>query len=73
MFKPLIFGDVEQYDFVVYNRWGEVVFKSNIPGRGWDGRLAGTPQDSNMFVWICNYKLKNENSRTEKGTVILIR
>lgn len=72
-FRPLIFGDIIQYKFVVFNRWGQVVFSSEDPTRGWNGRLNGIYQNSDVYVWTCHYKLQDMPARTERGTVNLIR
>ena len=72
-FKPLIFGRIEQYSFSVYNRWGQVVFHSNTPGQAWSGNHGSRSQDTSIFVWVCHYKLQNENQKTARGTVLLVR
>lgn len=73
LFMPLLFGNILQYRFTVYNRWGQVLFTSAVPAKGWDGRFAGKEQDSNVFTWICRYQLSGQPVKTEKGTVMLIR
>ncbi len=73
LFRPLVFGEVKQYQFTVYNRWGEVVFRSSEVGNGWDGKFLGKPQDTNVFVWTCVYQLEGAEAKSEKGTVLLIR
>ena len=72
-FSPLLFGDVEQFNFIIYDRWGQIVFQTTSRGKKWDGSYAGQSRDSNVFVWLCNYKLRNEPARSQKGTVLLIR
>jgi gliding motility-associated-like protein len=72
-FKPLLFGNIEEYRFTVYNRWGQVVFSTTTPGQGWNGSFGGQPQNTNVFTWLCQYKLKNENFKVEKGIVTLIK
>jgi gliding motility-associated-like protein len=72
-FKPLIFGNVVKYSFNIYNRWGQTVFHSTEPGRGWDGTIGGKPQDSNVFVWVCTYQFSGEPVKIEKGSVVLVR
>lgn len=71
--RPLLFGDIAYYHFVVYNRFGQAVFESNDAAKGWDGTLKGSKQDGNTFVWICTYQLKGEKRETQKGTVALLR
>jgi gliding motility-associated-like protein len=72
-FKPLLFGKVKQYRFAIYNRWGAMIFQTSDPDKPWDGRVGGTIQSTNSFVWSCTYQLEGGVPKTEKGTVILIR
>lgn len=72
-FKPMIFGEIEKYEFIIFNRWGQVVFKSTDPSKGWDGRYGNDMQNNETFIWICRYKLANEPMKEEKGVVLLIR
>jgi gliding motility-associated-like protein len=44
LFRPLIYGNVLQYKFIVYNRWGQQVFASTQLMQGWDGTVGGTLQ-----------------------------
>lgn len=73
LLRPMLFGSVEQFEFLIYNRWGQVVFRSTTPGEGWNGNLSGVEQDSNVFVWICKYRLQGEPEQIARGTVLLIR
>jgi gliding motility-associated-like protein len=73
IFRPLLFGDVKKYRFIVYNRWGNIVFQSSELMKGWDGTIRGIKQSSAVFIWSCNFQIGNEPERTEKGTVVLIR
>lgn len=72
-FKPFLFGPVDQYEFTVYNRAGEVVFKSYEVNEGWNGNYKGVPQDSGLFVWICKYRFSGEKGKAERGTVMLLK
>src|SRR5436190_14835584 len=73
LFAPLVYGQLEQYQFKVFNRWGTIVFQSKIPGKGWDGRSGGVLQDAGVFVWTLLYKLENQPVKFERGTVMLVR
>jgi len=59
--------------FVVFNRWGQEVFRTTNPGMGWDGRLKGTPQDAGTFVWMLEAVDYTGKVIQRKGTVLLIR
>jgi gliding motility-associated-like protein len=73
IFKPMIAGRLSAYRFEVYNRWGQKVFASTDPKKGWDGTISGTIQADGIFVWSCQYQLQGEAKVVEKGTVMLIR
>ena len=73
VFKPIVKGTLVQYEFMVYNRWGQVVFKTNDSSRGWDGTLYSTSQSTGLFTWLCRYQLKRRTPRTIDGTVLLLR
>lgn len=73
LFHPFVFGNIESYQFTVFNRWGEIIFQSKDPLKGWDGRFKGILQGSDVFAWICTYTLQGSVPKTEKGTVTLIR
>src|SRR5688572_17314562 len=73
LFRPLLFGNVKKYQFIIYNRWGEVVFETTDMSKGWNGDLKGRTQSTNLFVWLCYYELEGEEKKFEKGSVVLIR
>lgn len=67
------FSIITEFELKVYNRWGQLVFKSNNPALGWDGRFKGEKQPGNVFVWQATYKLVNGKKYFKKGTILLIR
>ncbi len=73
LFMPRVFGPVSQYKFTVLNRWGEIVFQSSEPGKGWDGTQKGIPQDPGIFVWSCTYQIPGQEVQQQKGHVTLVR
>lgn len=73
LFKPLISSVLISYEMSVYNRWGQIVFKTTDSNRGWDGRLNGIAQNSAVFTWVCKYQFLNKLKIIKKGTVMLIR
>lgn len=73
VYKPMIFGRLQSYQFTIFNRFGQVVFKTTDVNKGWNGNLAGSIQNMESYVWICSYQLNDEKPVTKKGTVLLIR
>ena len=65
-------------NFAIFNRWGQVVFqKTNIsanePNFGWDGKLEGKPQPTDVYVYIMDVICANNNIFPIKGNVSLVR
>lgn len=71
--KAMLFGDIEYFEFYIYNRYGQVVFRTNDRFNGWNGMVGGIMQNTGNFVWVCKYKLRGEEDKLEKGNVVLIR
>lgn len=59
--------------FEVYNRWGQLIYKTSKSGEGWDGKLMGVPQPSGVYVWIFKGKDLTGKTLTLKGLSTLIR
>ena len=72
-FKPFIFGNLKKYRFIIYNRYGHIVFNTTDINKGWDGKLNGEVVDTNGYVWFCNFKLDGEVEEVKRGTFLLVR
>lgn len=73
VFRPKVLGSLEQFHMTIYNRWGQKVFESKDWQKGWDGSVnAGVP-DTESFVWIASYRLRNKETSVTKGTVVLLK
>lgn len=75
-FLPIITSgyDHYNYNFLIFNRWGEIVFESKDTEQGWDGSYNGTLVQSGGYTW--KISLKNKNTDDRKiivGTLIVIR
>ena len=66
--RPSLRG-IKSYKLQIYNRWGQLVFKTDNPQAGWNGE--GAPQGT----YIVEISLINayDERVTEKGTIILLR
>jgi len=73
LFRPVITGPLLQYEFMVYDRWGQLVFHTTNRSMGWDGRVNGGLQPAGMFVWNCVYRFSGQPAKAQKGTVLLVR
>lgn len=66
--------DVRNYEFMIFNRWGELIYESQVIGEGWDGTYRGNLCQEGVYTW----KIKVMNSVTDRkeqhvGHVTLLR
>jgi gliding motility-associated-like protein len=71
--RPIAVGVQKINYFRIFNRWGQLLFHTTDTHRGWDGRIKGVLQGSNVFVWMVNAVDYLGKPIFLKGTVTLIR
>ncbi|MEP7373122.1 MAG: PKD domain-containing protein [Chitinophagaceae bacterium] len=71
--RPIAVGVQEIKYFRIFNRWGQMLFSTTVNQKGWDGKIKGTPQGSNVFVWMVSAIDYTGKPIFLKGTVTLIR
>ncbi len=64
---------ITRMDFRVYNRWGEVVFETTSPSKGWDGNLRGMPSPSGSYYYTLSATIGTATRVERVGEVVLIR
>jgi len=65
--------NVLEFDFRIYNEWGQLIFQNNNPAYGWDGTYKGQPLEPDTYLYILKVLLNNGIERILKGHVSLIR
>ncbi len=74
IFRPILSDEFVLKEFVIYNRWGEVIFRTTENGGGWDGKLGDRPQSSGVYVWRVSATDIRTGLKEEKtGTFTTIR
>ena len=62
------------YTLIIYNRWGQPIFKSTDPDEVWDGTKDGTPQNMDSYLFRMSFRFPNsETVEVEEGQFSLIR
>jgi gliding motility-associated-like protein len=73
-FTPKGFGIADNaYSFLVFNRWGEVVFETNNPLDEWDGSFKGKLLPEGVYVWRANFLDLNAKEYRRKGQLNILR
>jgi gliding motility-associated-like protein len=77
-FLPIFTSGIDPYNYqlLIFNRWGEVIFESLNPEFGWDGTfgMQGNPAQNGTYTYLITIKVPSIDKRqTIKGHVNLIR
>lgn len=65
---------VTGYTLIVFNRWGQPVFRSIDPAERWDGTNDGTPANMDMYLYRMVFRFpEGDGPETADGSFSLIR
>lgn len=74
IFRPLHACEMSDFQMAIYDRWGELVFRSSNPELGWDGSFGGKKVSPGSFIWMVRYfNTLTKQPVFKKGTVLVIR
>jgi gliding motility-associated-like protein len=70
--KVIGFG-VAKMDWRIYNRWGQLVFRSSNVKNGWDGTFKGKLQPMEVYAFTLDVTFSDGRKVKRKGDITLIR
>jgi gliding motility-associated-like protein len=70
---PRGWGVKDFLEIDIYNRWGQLVYKSDKMFEGWDGTFNGRPQDPDTYAWTIRFKDSKDIVQEKKGYITLLR
>jgi gliding motility-associated-like protein len=72
-FRILVNGDIRIQTFLIFNRWGQLVYEGPADDiEGWDGIFKGQKASSDTYVYTATLEFP-DRVETVKGDVMLIR
>lgn len=75
-FKPIItnidLATLKNYSFIIANRFGDIIFKSDNPYFGWDGTLKGSQCEIGTYYYFCKFTSSSDKVYIYKGDVTII-
>jgi len=71
-FNALAVG-ISDYDMQIFNRWGQLIYRTNSLSGGWDGSFKGKAQPIGSYVYMISYRDLSGTKQLAKGNFILIR
>ena len=69
----VIGGGVTYFSFLIFDKWGNVVFETNDISIGWDGTFKGVELPSDVFVYVVEASFTNQQVVKLTGDVTLFR
>jgi gliding motility-associated-like protein len=75
VFVPVTSCDLFQYELMIFNRWGELIFETTTINDYWDGTYKGLLSQDGVYVWKITYRFDAEvaETTTKYGHVVLLR
>lgn len=76
IFLPRGFGISDSgYEFMIFNRWGDLVFSTNNLDEGWNGTVnAGRIRSQDgVYTWVVRFRDETGGRHVEKGHVSLLK
>src|SRR5690606_20232519 len=74
-FLPIVNDfDPESYELLIFNRWGDVIFKSDLYDEGWHGtvQLTGKMAQTGTYLYVLTIKDGAGNEIMKRGHVSLL-
>ena len=67
---------VTEFQILIYNRWGELVYESNDKDFQWDGTVGGRPAPIGTYAYVIRFKSdfdRTDRTLEQRGGVTLLR
>jgi gliding motility-associated-like protein len=72
-FKPSFDCILAEYNFKIFDRWGEKLFETSNPEEAWDGHFKGSVSPIGVYIYRIDYQFEDLEKQTKFGNVTLIR
>jgi len=70
--KVIAIGMKEFHFFRIYNRYGQLIFSTTDPVKGWDGKMNGKLQNTGTYVWMAEAVDYRGNLIQRNGTSTIV-
>lgn len=64
---------ITEFNMIIFDRWGEIIFETDDINRLWDGTFNGVPVPEGVFGYMINYRDVRGEKVNGKGNVTLLR
>ena len=71
-FRAVVSGE-KTFHIEVFNRWGEILWKSDNKYEGWDGKYRGVNTQQDVYAWVVKVTAYDGKEYQYEGTITLVR
>lgn len=71
-FKPVGLAFAINYKFIIFNRWGEILFSTDNPQIGWDGTYNGSFVPQDLYFYRLEFVGVDELRHEVKGNLMIL-
>jgi gliding motility-associated-like protein len=64
---------VDEFELIIFNRWGEQVFQTTDKDFTWDGTYNGSLLPNGVYGYVVKYKGEKTTFRSAKGVMSILR
>lgn len=72
-FRPVLYGNMEEYELSIFNRFGQKIYYSEDAKGGWDGTFKGARCDVGMYYFLVRAKCYTGQKEEHSSAVNLLR
>lgn len=76
VFMPIVSDfDIENYELLIFSRWGDVIYKTNAYDQGWDGTISlnGNMAAQGTYLYVLTIRDGGGNEIMKRGHVTLLK
>jgi gliding motility-associated-like protein len=73
LLRPLTVHIKQIYYFRIFNRWGQLLYETNMIGKGWDGIYKGAASVQDVYTWTLEAMGEDGKRYKKSGSSILLR
>ena len=73
IFFPKVSGNLSNFQLLIFNRWGELLFESQDENIGWDGYYRGELSKQDVYVYRLEITFASGRTEVLTGDISLIR
>jgi len=65
--------NIKTFDLKIFNRWGDLIFSSDSPDKGWDGTYNGKQQNIDTYTYYVKAETGSGYKFERKGSFLLLK